>query len=131
MVRRFCSSTDSGPIPRPIALSFRHLIGRYRTTQPDPTAPTGFATPLVGLVRQRFPGRRARRRFPGRHGRQCRQCRLGRRARQCRLGLLRLGPAGHHLALRHRIRPASTPVPCSVNLQCHAGAENQTVFEGS
>lgn len=110
MVRRFCFSMGSGPN--------LHLIGRSRTAQPHQVAdPTGFATLMVGLARPRRPGRHAR---PSRLGRLHRYF-AGRR--HC-LVERRPGPTSPS-------RPAWAPVPGSGNRQCHAGAENQTVFEGS
>jgi hypothetical protein len=109
MVRRICFSMGSGPI--------RHLIGRSRTAQASRTAqphravdPTGSATPTVALARPGFPERRAP---------------------PSRLGQLHHCFAGPHLAPSSPSRPASALAPGSGNRQCHAGAENQTVFEGS
>lgn len=110
MVRRICFSMSFGPI--------LHLIGRYRTAQPHRTAnPTGFATPMVGLARPRL---------------------LGRHARHSRLGRFHWYPAARHRCLAGRLPgprspppPAWAPVPGSGNRQSHAGAENQTAFEGS
>jgi hypothetical protein len=103
MDRQICFSTGSGQT--------LYLTGCFRTAQPDRAAdPTGFATPTAGLARPRFPERRARPR---------------------RLDLLHDCLAGRRRAPSSRIRPASDLVPGSENRQCHAGAENQTVFEGS
>jgi hypothetical protein len=103
MDRQICFSMSSGPI--------RHLTGRSPIAQIRRVAdPTGSATPMVGLARPRFPGRRARpRRLDPLH-----DCLVGRRH-----------------APSFLFRPAWGLVPDSENRQCHAGAENQTVFEGS
>jgi hypothetical protein len=103
MVRRICFSMGSGPI--------RHLVGRSRTAQPHRAVdPTGSATPTVALARPGFPERRAP---------------------PSRLGQLHHCFAGTHLAPSSPTRPAWALAPGSGNRQCHAGAENQTVFEGS
>jgi hypothetical protein len=103
MIRQICFSMDSGPI--------RLLTVQSRIAQPHRVAdPTGFATPGAGPAHPRFRG-----------------C----HARSCRLYLPRRCLAGHCRALSSQSRPASAPVPDSGNCQCHAGAENQTVFEGS
>jgi len=117
MVRRLCLSMGSNPI--------LHLIGCQGTAQPHPTGdPTGFATPMIGLAPPRFQGRRAR---PPRLGR-LHHCPAG--LHHCPAGLHHC-PAGRHPAPCFPFRPAWASVPGSGNRRCHAGAENQTVFEGS
>jgi hypothetical protein len=110
MVRLTCLSMGSGPI--------RHLIGRFRNAPLHRAAdPTDFATPKAGLGRPRFPVRYAR---------------------PCHLGLRHRCFAARHRCLAGRrhapsslFRPAWALLPDPGNRQCHAGAENQTEFEGS
>jgi hypothetical protein len=81
----------------------RHLIGRFRTAQPHRTADSiGYGTPTVGLG----PLHRC---FAGRH----------------------YFLAGRHRAPSSLFRPAWVRLPDPGNRRCHAGAENQTEFEGS
>lgn len=101
--QQICFSMDCGPIRRLTAWS---RIAQLRRA----AGPAGSATPMIGPARPRFPGRYAR---------------------PCRLGRLHRCLAGHRLAPSSRIRPASVPSPGSGNRRCHAGAENQKVFEGS
>jgi hypothetical protein len=103
MVRQICFSTGSGRIGRLPVLS--RIAQSHRAAEP-----VGFATPTAGLAHSRL---------------------RGNHARPCRLGLLHRCFAGHRRAPTSLLRPAWAPVPDSGNRQCHAGAENQTVFEGS
>jgi hypothetical protein len=98
-----CFSMGSGPN--------RRLTGPSPTGQLHRAADrTGFATPTAGLAHPCFRGRHAQPRCPG---------------------LLQRYLVGHHRVPSSPFPPTWGPVPDSENRQCHAGAENQTVFEGS